>query len=234
MKKKSRFLICIALCLLAVSCSNLLNRGNDDTSADNKESDTAKKSYIFKGSLNLSGAIPEFLNFEKDSSLSKSAVPNISGTDWNSYYWQIDAVSGGVTKSINSKTNSNYFTSSSNPSVVEFIFDSLDEGNWDFTASLKKLASATPASNDSTIMKDTYPNITIGDALPIVTHSFILKPSQTANTGKGSIELPMTIPSSIKKIPVPYSLVSFCFSSSLIDNSFICCDIFDFKYFSFI
>lgn len=200
MKKKSRFLICIALCLLAVSCSNLLNRGNDDTSADNKESDTAKKSYIFKGSLNLSGAIPEFLNFEKDSSLSKSAVPNISGTDWNSYYWQIDAVSGGVTKSINSKTNSNYFTSSSNPSVVEFIFDSLDEGNWDFTASLKKLASATPASNDSTIMKDTYPNINIGDALPIVTHSFILKPSQTANTGKGSIELPLTIPSSIKKI----------------------------------
>ena len=195
MKNINRFLICIFLCMMAVSCSNLFSNDTDNGSANNtstNESPETKKTYSFKGTLSISGAVPS----------SRSAIPYISGTEWNNYYWYIEATCDGNKKSINSKTNSNKFTTSTNPTHVEFIFENLDEGTWNFTAELKKLAtpSSSPATTDLSIMKDTYPNAVIGGMTPIIAHTFLLKPSQTSNTGTGSIELPMTIDSSVKKI----------------------------------
>lgn len=204
MKKINKLLLCIILFMSTVSCSNLLNNDNNSSTSNisTNESPETKKTYSFKGTLNISGAVPNVLKNEESVSSSRSAIPYISGTAWNNYYWQIDATCNGETKSINSKTNSERFTTSTNPSYVEFLFENLEEGSWNFTAELKKLASvsASPAATDPSIMKDTYSDAVIDGMSPIISHTFFLKPSQTSGTGKGSIKLPMTIDSSVKQI----------------------------------
>lgn len=158
---------------LFFSCTNFLSENSDSSESSNNLSSAT---VAFKGTVEYSGAFPyELLEINDSESTSRSASYKIE-TSWTYF----------VTATSGNDTVSGTFGSGTQTRTFEIP---LATGKiWTITCGIK--------DEESTLLSDTF-SVTTSVEEPVISHTFFVKPSAE---GKGTINLSMTVPETVKSI----------------------------------
>jgi len=158
---------------LFFSCTNFLSENSDSSESSNNLSSST---VAFNGTVYYSGAFPyELLEINDSESAYRSASYKID-SDWTYF----------ATATSGSDTVSGTFGSGTEARTFEI---SLATGKiWTITCGIK--------DEESTLLSDTF-SVTTSVEEPVISHTFFVKPSAE---GKGTINLSMTVPETVKSI----------------------------------
>ncbi|WP_196800449.1 hypothetical protein [Treponema bryantii] len=205
---KVRFFTLISVCLAFISCGNLFENqlSSEDTkkfAAENPLTTPAATSenqnFVLTGSMVIDGAMPDF-NFNNDAADSRSALPEFAAGTVEYFVYATDGDGNTVDGSFGEGSNSKTFS-------IPLVFGK----TWTITCGMRNKNGSQEEFLTASSTPKTYTSSNYTDPL-------VLYPVP-ATTGKGELELSMSIPSSIQGIDIS------CISSNSADWAYISTEI---------
>jgi len=205
---KVRFFTLISVCLAFISCGNLFENqlSSEDTknlaaetSLTTPAATTENQNFVLTGSMVLDGAMPDF-NFNNDTADSRSALPEFAAGTVEYFVYATDGDGNTVDGSFGEGSSSKTFS-------IPLVFGK----TWTITCGMRNKNGSQEEFLTASSTPKTYTSSNYTDPL-------VLYPVP-ATTGKGELELSMSIPSSIQGIDIS------CISSNSADWAYISTEI---------
>lgn len=199
---KVRFFSLIFVSLAFISCGNLFENqlSSEDTknlaaepSLTTPAATTENQNFVLTGSMVLDGAMPDF-NFNNDSADSRSALPELSAGTVEYFVYARDGDGNIVNGSFGEGSNSKIFS-------IPLVFGK----TWTITCGMRNKNGSQEEFLTASSTPKTYTTSNYTDPL-------VLYPVP-ATSGKGEVDLSISIPSSIKGVSVSCSSADWTIST---------------------
>lgn len=188
---KVRFFSLIFVSLAFISCGNLFENqlSSEDTknlaaetSLTTPATTTENQNFVLTGSMVIDGAMPDF-NFNNDSADSRSALPELTAGTVEYFVYATDGDGNTVDGSFGEGSSSKTFS-------IPLVFGK----TWTITCGMRNKNGSREEFLTASSTPKTYTSSNYTDSL-------VLYPAP-ATSGKGEVELSISVPSSITRVTV--------------------------------
>ena len=188
---KVRYFSLLSICLIFISCGNLFENqlSSEDTknlaaetSLTTPAATTENQNFVLTGSMVIDGAMPDF-NFNNDAADSRSALPELSTGTVEYFVYATDGDGNTVDGSFGEGSSSKTFS-------IPLVF----EKTWTITCGMRNKNGSREEFLTASSTPKTYTSSNYTDSL-------VLYPAP-ATSGKGEVELSISVPSSITRVTV--------------------------------
>lgn len=199
---KVRFFTLISVCLAFISCGNLFENqlSSEDTknlvaetSLTTPAATTENQNFVLTGSMVIDGAMPDF-NFNNDAADSRSALPELASGTVEYFVYARDGDGNIVDGSFGEGSSSKTFS-------IPLVFGK----TWTITCGMRNKNGSQEEFLTASSTPKTYTTSNYTDPL-------VLYPVP-ATSGKGEVDLSISIPSSIKGVSVSCSSADWTIST---------------------